>query len=96
MREAFEAAHKQRFGFVMSDKALVAATAVAEVIGETEVPDEPKHALAPVEAKPVSRRPMWAGGRWQNVPFYERDALTPGTLVNGPAVILESTGTTVL
>ena len=96
MREAFEAAHKQRFGFVMSDKALVAATAVAEVIGETEVPDEPKHALGPVEAKAVSRRPMWAGGRWQNVPFYERDALTPGTLVNGPAVILESTGTTVL
>ena len=96
MRAAFEAAHKQRFGFVMPDKALVAATAVAEVIGETEVAEEPRYPLNPTEAKPVSRRPVWAGGRWQNVPFYERDALTPGTAVDGPAVILEATGTTVL
>jgi 5-oxoprolinase (ATP-hydrolysing) len=96
MRDAFEAAHKQRFGFVMPDKALVAATAVAEVIGETEVPDEPKFALAPSDAKPLARRPVWAGGKWQNVPFYDRDALTPGTIVQGPAVILETTGTTVL
>ncbi|MCA8930337.1 MAG: hydantoinase B/oxoprolinase family protein, partial [Alphaproteobacteria bacterium] len=96
LREAFEAAHKQRFGFVMPEKALVAATAVAEVIGETEVAEEPTLPLAPAEAWPLSRRPVWAGGRWQNVPFYERDGLTPGTTVDGPAVILEATGTTVL
>ena len=96
MREAFEAAHKQRFGFTMPEKGLIAATAVAEVIGVTETPDEPRHPLAPVEAKAIARRPVWAGGKWQNVPFYERDSLTPGTVVQGPAVILESTGTTVL
>ncbi len=96
LREAFEAAHKQRFGFTMPEKGLVAATAVAEVIGETESPDEPKHPLAPGDAKPIARRPVWAGGKWQNVPFYQRDALTPGTKVKGPAVILEPTGTIVL
>ena len=96
LREAFEAAHKQRFGFVMAEKALVAATAVAEVIGETDVPEEPTHPLAPVDARPLARRPIWADGRWQNAPFYDREALTPGTTVDGPAVILEPTGTTVL
>jgi 5-oxoprolinase (ATP-hydrolysing) len=96
LREAFEAAHKQRFGFTMPEKALMAATAVAEVIGETEIPDEPKYPLAPVEAKPIARRPLWAGGKWQNTPFYQRDSLTPGTKVKGPAVILEPTGTIVI
>jgi 5-oxoprolinase (ATP-hydrolysing) len=100
LREAFEAAHKQRFGFVMPEKGLVAATAVAEVIGETEVPDEPAHPLNPTEARPLARRPVWVGGphgsSWRNVPFYERDTLAPGTIVDGPAVILEATGTTVL
>ena len=96
MRDAFEAAHKQRFGFVMPDKALVASTAVAEVIGVTDVPDEPQYPLNATEPKVVARRPVWAGGKWQNVPFYERDALTPGSIIQGPAVILESTGTTVL
>ena len=96
MRDAFEAAHKQRFGFVMPDKALVASTAVAEVIGVTDEPDEPQYPLNATEPKAVARRPVWAGGKWQNVPFYERDALTPGSIIQGPAVILESTGTTVL
>jgi len=39
---------------------------------------------------------MWVEDQWQEVPVYRRDAMGAGTLIDGPAIIAEPNGTTVI
>jgi N-methylhydantoinase A len=54
--------------------------------------------LAPAEAKPRSRRPVFdpATAEFQDVPIYWRADLTPGTRVAGPAIIAEDDTSTIV
>ncbi len=98
MQEAFEAAHKQRFGFIATERKLVVEAVSVEVIGSTEEVADPEREVAAgaTEAEPLTRVAMHSGGAAHDTPLYDRDALLPGQKVDGPAVIVESTGTTVV
>jgi 5-oxoprolinase (ATP-hydrolysing) len=39
---------------------------------------------------------MWTGNVWQETPVYQREHLAPGMMINGPAIIIETTGTNVI
>lgn len=97
MRGAFEALHRRRFGFFAEDKALVVEALEAEAIaasGDAATVRPPVTTRgAPV---PVAHVPVRMAGAGHDTPVYRRDALGPGAAVDGPAVILEDTGTTVL
>ena len=54
-RPAFEAAHRQRFGFVMPDKPLVVEAVAVEAVGATDAADDPVCA-APRDPRPRRRR----------------------------------------
>ena len=97
LRQAFEAEHRQRYGFVMADQPLIVATAVAEAVGETDVAAETAQPLAddPTVA-PIAQHPVYIEGAWSETPFYDRDAMPPGAKVDGPAVIVERTGANVV
>ncbi|MDD2675960.1 MAG: hydantoinase/oxoprolinase family protein [Methylacidiphilaceae bacterium] len=52
-------------------------------------PEEPEESL-------LYQRPVWFAGRVQTARFYQRERLLPGNRIEGPAVILEYSSTTVI
>ena len=94
----FEKAHRQRFGFISEEHAIVIEAASVEAIGVTESVIDPEME-APVEqahAVPRCSVQMYSTGKWHETPLYHRDDLQIGQNVEGPAMIIEPTGTIVL
>ena len=97
MRAAFAKAHRARFGFYDSSRALTAEALSVEAVGSAEsAPEFAK--LRRASAPPVSpeRVKMFCGGRWREVPLYNRADLLAGHRVPGPAIVCEETATTVI
>jgi 5-oxoprolinase (ATP-hydrolysing) len=97
LAERFAETHKDRFGFVTQDKALVVAEVSVEAVGHTEVVEEPAFEVqAGVESRPATTVNMYSQGKYRETPLYVRDALLPGACLRGPAIIVEETATTVV
>jgi len=99
MRAAFEAAYRQRYAFLMADTPLVVELASVEAIGHSDaqpvagsIADRPAGG-APTAAATVR---MYSGGRWHDASLYARDTLMAGDTLDGPAIIAEKNGTTVV
>jgi 5-oxoprolinase (ATP-hydrolysing) len=94
MRSQFEKAHYQRYGFTMSDKALIVAAVAIEAIGQAAEFTEPMLTLGrttPLE--PFATTNIYTKGNWHTTPIYQRQDLKPGDRITGAALIVESTGT---
>ena len=95
--QAFEAAHRARFGFVTPGRALVAelvaveATAPGEPIQEPTLPPRSEGAPAVLETVAV-----WTQGARHSKPIYDRTALLAGDRLPGPALIREANATTMV
>ncbi|WP_420469551.1 hydantoinase B/oxoprolinase family protein [Brevundimonas sp. FT23042] len=96
MTAAFEALHRRRFGFFAEGKALVVETLEAEAVGLSGQTAEVGGDLSARVPEVVTRTPVWMAGANHDTPVYRREAFGPGASVDGPAVILEETGTTVV
>ena len=103
MKDRFEDAHRRRYGFVMPGKALVIEAASVEAIGEVETggdpvaPDAGRDAPgAEPESEPMARVGVWMDGEELDTPVHRREALGTGAALDGPAILLESTATTVV
>ncbi|AVM75189.1 hydantoinase B/oxoprolinase family protein [Magnetospirillum gryphiswaldense] len=96
LRQDFAAAHRARFGFDQPGRALVAESVSIEVAGGGEpaaLPDLPT-AIGPAPVGESVR--LYSQGRWCEAGVYQRHDLRPGHRIDGPAVIVESTATTVV
>lgn len=93
MTAAFEEAHRQRYGFVMDDKALMVGTVSVEAIGTMPQPQDPIVESARAQPHPRATVQVFTGDRWHDTPVYDRDSLAPAAPIQGPALILEPTGT---
>ncbi|MEN3792438.1 hydantoinase B/oxoprolinase family protein [Fulvimarina sp. MAC3] len=94
MREAYEKAHKQRFGFVPDTEILIIDLLTSEAIGETgEDVELPATATSKAEAGTAR---MFSGGKWRDVPLIDRTEMAKGQEVDGPAILIEPTGTNVV
>ena len=96
---AFEAAHRQQFGFVDAAKPLLVEALGVEAVGggdDAEMEADTGAAAAGEAADPLDRVAAWFGGEACEVPLYDRDTLRPGQPVDGPAVVREATATTVV
>ncbi|PMS37397.1 5-oxoprolinase (ATP-hydrolysing) [Trinickia symbiotica] len=98
MRRSFEHAYRQRYAFLMEGRPLVVELASVEAIGRSD---------APLDVAPVSRRTQgvptagtnvrfYSGGAWHNAPLYVRETLFAGDVLDGPAIVAEKNGTTVI
>jgi 5-oxoprolinase (ATP-hydrolysing) len=103
MEEAFEEAHRARFGFE-SEAPILVETAIVEAIGRVETllaspPGQAQGAALSRTGIPVSRDRQGAvladGPRIRpgKAPV-ERSSLAPGDVIGGPAIIVEETATT--
>ncbi|MDM8567792.1 hydantoinase B/oxoprolinase family protein [Candidatus Halobeggiatoa sp. HSG11] len=95
MQSAFKQAHQQQFGFVRAENKLVVEAVAVEVIGKT-VTNLPKKTIANQIAKPVDKVTIVNAGQANICPVYLRDDLPIGTQINGPAIIIETTGTIII
>ena len=95
MQAAFEAVHKQRFGFISPERAIMFDMVSAEAIGEVgEVPRGLGVTGGKVE--PIAQVTFYAAGTASDAPLYARENLAEGAVVTGPAIISEATGTNVI
>jgi 5-oxoprolinase (ATP-hydrolysing) len=95
LQTAFTQAHQQRFGFSSPEKAIIVASLEVEAIAANDDTGLLLNTAAPQTIEPTYHA-VYMRGRWYNTPFYQREALAINQSIQGPAIILESTGTTVI
>jgi 5-oxoprolinase (ATP-hydrolysing) len=98
MAERFEAAYRQRYSFLMPNRALVVEAVSAEAIGASDAPPETAPSAGTRRGAPPAATtvPMFTGGRHHDTPVFERERLQPGDALRGPAIIAEQNATTVV
>ncbi len=97
LKSAFEALHRQRFGFVSPDKPIEIEAIEVEALGGGDHPREPDLPLSIDELpEPRTTTRVFTGGAWHDAPVYLRDGLRPGDCIAGPALIIEPHQTVVV
>jgi 5-oxoprolinase (ATP-hydrolysing) len=97
IRAAFEAAYRQRFAFLMSERRLIVEAVSVEAVGAGDAPAEPRHAIEAGGAAPSAATVrLFSGGRWWDAALVVRESTRPGHLIDGPAIIAEKNATTVV
>jgi 5-oxoprolinase (ATP-hydrolysing) len=96
VKAEFEHEHRLRYGFIVPEKALIVDSISVEVVGMTEAVTDPLLPVGDRDAAALASVPFWAEGTQHRAPVFERAALRPGQTVEGPAIILDPTSTTVV
>ncbi len=97
VRSQFEAAHRQRYGFIVSQKALIVESVSVEVIGLMPSPESLKvETQREAPLLPVAQVPVYMAHSWRDTPVYQRSDLRAGDVLCGPALVIEATGTNVV
>ncbi len=95
--ENFERLHQMRFGFISREKQLVVESVEVEVVARApSTTTNDNVATRQSEHDIVAREQCFMDNQWKPTPFLERDDLTIGKPVQGPAVILDPTSTIVV
>ena len=93
----FAAAHQREYGFTLPVVCeFVNLRAIA--LGPA-APDPAPAALsgsAPAAPRPAGSQPVYHRGAWIEASVYERSQLTPGTEIEGPAIVVQTDATTLI
>jgi 5-oxoprolinase (ATP-hydrolysing) len=95
MSKAFALAYRRRFGADPDSDKLVIAIARVEGMGVEASFADPEIESSG-EARPAGSSRMWVRDAWHEVPVFDRNALGAGCRIEGPAIIAEANGTTVV
>ena len=99
VKNYFVQVHQMRFGFTSPEKAMVVESIQVEVIGAAQ-PSLIINRIKTGETNPVTpieiTKPCFFEGAWADTPFYRRESLFAGSSIDGPAVVLDATGTVVI
>lgn len=95
MQQQFEQRYRQRFGITLSGKGLIVATITAEAIGKTAIKVEPFTSSTEI-ATAIANVSLFSNNQWHDTPVFQRQDLASSTVISGPAIILEQTGTNVI
>ena len=96
LRAAFEAAHRQRFGFVVPDKAVVVEALSAEAVGGAQTTSDSTMQAAAGPQAPSMTAQMWSGGVATPTPVFDRAVLPPGWRRPGPVIVIDASQTAVV
>ncbi|MES2480806.1 MAG: hydantoinase B/oxoprolinase family protein [Pseudomonadota bacterium] len=92
----FESAYLQRFAFLMKGRPMVVEAVSVEALLPGDAPAAPRHVVHP--ARPITGEAvrMYSRGQWWATTLVTREALRPGDLLLGPAIVAENNATTVV
>ena len=93
-RELFEAAHKQRYGFISPTRDIIIDMVSVEANGASR--DDVTLTPPNGDGTPTAHVPIFHDGAWADVPIHARDTLNTDSAIKGPAIITEPTGTNVI
>ncbi|MCB5363590.1 hydantoinase B/oxoprolinase family protein [Pusillimonas sp. CC-YST705] len=98
MLSSFEQAYRQRFAFLMPERALVIESAVIEALGsETRaMVNVAPAAETNAQPKAADHVRMYVDGAWVDCPLFHRDDLAVGHSIAGPATITDANATTLV
>ncbi|MEG5051059.1 MULTISPECIES: hydantoinase B/oxoprolinase family protein [unclassified Microcoleus] len=152
MQAEFDAAHRQRYSFIMPEKPLIVEAVSVEVVEKMDVPEastispscgtgilpvppilqtmdvpeasqispscgtgilpvppilqtmdvpeastiSPSCGTGILAVQPISTVQMYVAGGWRETPVYQREDLRSGDCIEGPAMIVEATGTNII
>lgn len=94
MREAFETQHRREFGYVRPEHAIETATLRVRVGLERGAPALPT--VVPGTGVPTRTATVWSKGSATEAPVYLREDFPLNKPVEGPALVLDATGTIVV
>jgi 5-oxoprolinase (ATP-hydrolysing) len=92
----FESAYLQRFAFLMKGRPMVVEAVSVEAILPGDAPAEPRQDVHPSRPIMGENVRVYAGGQWLAATLVTREALRPGDLLAGPAIVAEKNATTVI
>ena len=97
IRSAFEAGYRQRFAFLMPDRALVIEAVSVEAVGAGERDTTARGTVDSTAYRPEAGATVrMHSGTWHDARLYPRESLRPGALIDGPAIVAEQNATTVV
>ncbi len=95
MQAAFQEAHRERFSFLQSGKALlidsISLEALLEQGGQTV-----DLATGPREETQASSTQVYSNGEYLTAPIMQRESLNPGVTLSGPLMLVDSNSTTIV
>jgi N-methylhydantoinase A len=95
--ERFHAAHETLYGYSYRGSQLTEVVNVRVTgIGIIDKPSVAERPATAGTARPSDTRPAYFDGRYLDTPIYDRDSLTRGMRVEGPAIVEEYGSTTVI
>ena len=95
MEAAFAEGHRARFGYA-GEGLLVVDMIRVEAIAETTITDGRVALLPDISSPPTGEATVFMAGREWQAPVYDRPGLAAGYAVNGPALIIDASSTTVV
>ena len=93
-RCAFDRAYEQQYGHSSPDGRVEIANTRVAAIGKLPRPENADP--MPSDAQPASSRPVYFAGQEQETAIVDRAGLASGSVTQGPAIIEESTATTLV
>ena len=96
MQAAFEAAHRQRFGFVSPEKRIVVALVEVEAEGGGDRGAAPTLPVDATLGGPHARTRFYSQGAWREADVWRRHDLAADQQVTGPAIVIEPNQTTIV
>ena len=94
--EAYTAEHERLYGYRRPERALEIVAARVEVVARSPQAASPDEVAASRRPPCEAKGSVWFNAVEHRTAIYDRAALLPGHLIEGPAVIHESTSTTVI
>ncbi|MCI0358402.1 MAG: hydantoinase B/oxoprolinase family protein, partial [Planctomycetaceae bacterium] len=95
-RSAFAAEHRRLYGYVCDEREVEVVAARVEVTARAAWPLPQSTSTTSQPTVIEATLPLWSGGRILRASVILRDRLPPGSLVHGPAIIVEPLTTTML
>ncbi len=97
MVAGFEAAHQQRYGFIVPEKAHIVENVSVEAVGAmAEIADPIIASRQDGAIDTIATTTIYGEGEHFDTQVYQRDDLFAGDRIEGPAILVEATGTTVV
>ncbi len=97
MRLDFEYSHKRQYGFITTEKKIIIEVIIVESFGgRDEHQEQHTENISATAPTPETIRKIYSRGDWHNAPVYLIETLEFGQKLQGPAIVIEPTGTIVI
>ncbi|HEY1615277.1 MAG TPA: hydantoinase B/oxoprolinase family protein [Rhizomicrobium sp.] len=96
MARAFAEAHARQFGFGYEDRPLVVESLEVEAVSIPSSEERPPAHVPPSQEKLLQETRFFSGGAWHDAVIVRTDALTSGSTLAGPALLIETNQTIVI